>query len=65
LYTAQCQSVGGATSLQVIPTGVPGDPRPLVKASLGPVWGYHVDDVNLSLGNLVGDVAREEAAYHR
>jgi len=65
LYTAQCQSVGGATSLQVIPTGIPGDPRPLVKASLGPLWGYHVDDVNLALGNLVTDVAMEEAAYHR
>jgi hypothetical protein len=64
LYTAQCQSVGGATSLQVIPTGIPGDVRPLVKASLGPVWGYHLDDVNLALGNLVTDVAAEEAAYH-
>jgi Protein of unknown function (DUF3089) len=64
LYTAQCQSVGGATSLQVIPTGIPGDVRPLVKASLGPVWGYHVSDVNLALGNLVTDVAAEETAYH-
>ena len=65
LYTAQCQSVGGATSLQVIPTGIPGDPRPKVSASLGPVWGYHLVDVNLALGNLVRDVAREEAAYRR
>jgi Protein of unknown function (DUF3089) len=64
LYTAQCQSVGGATSLQVIPTGVAGDPRPKVTASLGPLWGYHLDDVNLALGNLVSDVAREEAAFH-
>jgi hypothetical protein len=65
LYTAQCQSVGGATTLQVIPTGIPGDPRPKVSASLGPVWGYHLFDVNLALGNLVRDVAREEAAYRR
>jgi len=63
LYTAQCQSVGGATSLQVIPTGIPGDPRPKVTASLGPVWGYHLEDVNLALGNLVRDVRSEEAAY--
>ena len=54
---------GGATWLQVTPTGVPGDPRPLVAASLGPDWGYHLDDVNLALGNLVADVANEEAAY--
>jgi hypothetical protein len=63
LYTAQCQSVGGATSLQVIPTGIPGDVRPLVTASLGPTWGYHLNDVNLALGNLVTDVAHEESAY--
>ena len=63
LYTARCQTIGGATTLQVTPTGVPGDPRPLVTASLGPDWGYHLDDVNLALGNLVADVARQEAAY--
>jgi hypothetical protein len=65
LYTGQCQTADGATSLQVIPTGVTGDPRPLVLASLGPNWGYHVNDVNLTLGNLVSDVAAEEGAYHR
>jgi hypothetical protein len=62
LYAARCETIGGATTLQVTPTGVPGDPRPTVTASLGPAWGYHVDDVNLALGNLVSDVAREEAA---
>jgi hypothetical protein len=65
LYTAQCQSVGGATSLQVIPTGIRGDVRPHVTASLGPVWGYHLNDVNLALGNLVADVGHEESAYRR
>jgi hypothetical protein len=63
LYTARCLSRGGATWLQVTPTAVPKDPRPLVTASLGPDWGYHLDDVNLALGNLVSDVAQEEAAY--
>ncbi len=63
LYSARCETIGGATTLQVTPTGVPGDPRPLVAATLGPEWGYHLDDVNLALGNLVVDVANEEAAY--
>ena len=56
LYTAQCRQSGGASWLQVTATPVPGDPRPTVSASLGPQWGYHLDDVNLALGNLVTDV---------
>jgi hypothetical protein len=63
LYTARCESRDGATWLQVTSTAVPQDPRPLVTAVLGPEWGYHLDDVNLALGNLVSDVARQEAAY--
>jgi hypothetical protein len=63
LYTARCVSQDGATWLQVTPTAVPKDPRPLVAATLGPTWGYHLSDVNLALGNLVSDVAQEEAAY--
>ena len=63
LYTARCESRDGATWLQVTSTAVAQDPRPLVTAVLGPAWGYHLDDVNLALGNLVPDVAREEAAY--
>jgi hypothetical protein len=63
LYTARCQHRGGATWLQVTPTSLPSDPRPTVTASLGPDWGYHVDDVNLALGNLVADVRQEEASY--
>ena len=42
----------------------PGDPRHAVADPQGPKWGYHVDDVNLSLRNLIFDVNREEAAYH-
>ncbi len=64
LYTAECKTAGGATWLQVTPTGIPGDTRPLVKASLGPTWGYHLDDVNLALGNLVSDVAMLESQYN-
>ena len=63
LYTAQCEQGGGASWLQVTATPGMGDARPTVSASLGPQWGYHLVDVNLALGNLVSDVARQEAAY--
>jgi hypothetical protein len=35
----------------------------VVTEQLGPNWGYHVDDVNLALGNLVPDVAAAEASW--
>jgi hypothetical protein len=73
LYTAQCESKGGATWLDVKSTAPLSVPHPtmlalelsqmFVTASLGPDWGYHAEDVNLALGNLVNDVAQEEAAY--
>ncbi|HXY28321.1 MAG TPA: DUF3089 domain-containing protein [Acidimicrobiales bacterium] len=61
LYSASCQQAGGATWLQVNTLTVAG--RPVVTESLGPDWGYHVDDVNLALGNLVDDVRAEEVAF--
>ena len=61
LYTATCQSMGGAAWLQV--DARPGDTRPVVTPVLGPTWGLHIDDVNLGLGNLVDDVRAEETAY--
>jgi hypothetical protein len=64
LYTATCESSRGATWLQVDTASAPGDPRPKVTPTLGPLWGYHVYDVNLALGDLVYDVAAQEAAYH-
>jgi hypothetical protein len=63
LYSASCQHAGGATWLQVTPTHVSGDPRPLVQVLPTADWGYHLEDVNLALGNLVKDVSSEEAAY--
>ena len=63
LYTAQCRQSGGASWLQVSATPAAADPRPTVSASLGPLWGYHLDDVNLALGNLVVDVGLQESAY--
>ena len=63
LYRASCESAGGATRLQVDKLRSPGDTRSVVTASLGPTWGYHADDVNLTLGNLVSVVSALEAAY--
>jgi hypothetical protein len=61
LYTAACESRGGATWLQI--NSAPGDTRPVVQPSLGPTWGLHADDINLTLGNLLHDVKAEEASY--
>jgi hypothetical protein len=63
LYTAQCRSATGATWLQVTATPAPSDPRPTVTDGLGPLWGYHLVDVNIALGNLVRDVTAEETAF--
>ncbi len=63
LYTATCKTAGNATWLQVAAASIPHDPRPTVTETLGPLWGFHVSDVNLALGNLVGDVAVEEASF--
>jgi hypothetical protein len=63
LYRASCRSAGGATWLQVDTVRTPGDTRPRVTAGLGPEWGYHGDDMNLTLGNLVADVSAFESAH--
>jgi hypothetical protein len=63
LYTGTCRSSGGATWLQITANSAPADRRPRVQAILGPTWGLHLYDINLALGNLVLDVAAQEAAY--
>jgi hypothetical protein len=65
LYTVQCKHSGNATWLQVTSTKSKGDPRPVVGVSptLGPTWGLHLDDINFAMGDLVLDVAYQEAAY--
>ena len=61
--TAQCKHQGGAAWLQVDRILPPTqDFRPSV-TNEGPMWGFHLDDLNLALGNLVLDVAFEEASY--
>lgn len=63
LYTASCHNADGASWLQVDHVATPGDNRPVISAWLGPAWGYHGDDVNVALGNLVDDVRAAEAHY--
>jgi hypothetical protein len=63
LYSASCRSADGATWLQVTDIAAHGDTRPVVSEVRGPGWGYHPDDINLTLGNLITDVTHAEAAY--
>ena len=63
LYTAHCESAGGATWLQVDTTGIAGDKRQVVFQTLGSGWGLHLFDVNLALGNLVELVRAQAVAF--
>ncbi|HZP73821.1 MAG TPA: DUF3089 domain-containing protein [Gaiellaceae bacterium] len=63
LYRAACRTAQGATWLQVGKATSASDKRPVVTEKDGPDWGYHSDDVNLALGNLVADVAAAERAW--
>jgi hypothetical protein len=65
LYKASCKTSDGLTWLQVTGTAGPSDTRPRVTEKDGAVWGFHVADVNLALGNLVADVQRQEDAYSK
>jgi pimeloyl-ACP methyl ester carboxylesterase len=65
LYTGQCQYKEGASWLQVSGPVHAGDPRPIVTQSIGPTWGLHLVDVNISLGNLVSLVGAEGRAFER
>lgn len=63
LYRARCETAPGGVGWLQVTKANPEDRRPTVKESLGPDWGYHADDVNLGLGNLVADVAAAEATF--
>ncbi len=62
-YAGTCETEGGASWLQVTPVAASGDTRPLVNEIAGPTWGYHFQDINLTLGNLVADVHAAELAF--
>ena len=61
LYSATCRRQRGATWLQIDTLVTAG--RPVISESLGSAWGYHLDDINLALGNLVEDVRAAEVTY--
>jgi Protein of unknown function (DUF3089) len=61
LYSARCVHSADATWLQV--THATGTDRPVVSVTTPPTFGYHQYDVNLSLGNLLADVAAAEGHY--
>jgi hypothetical protein len=65
LYPAACKHTANVTWLQVNDIGASSDRRPRVTETAGPDWGYHEEDVNLALGNLLADVATQETAYQR
>jgi hypothetical protein len=70
LYSATCEQGGGATWLQVTSLAGTSHTRPVVNQDIvsgtpdtGPAWGYHGYEYNLTLGNLLHDVAGQEAAW--
>jgi Protein of unknown function (DUF3089) len=62
-YAAQCRHQNGASWLQLNYTGPHGDPREQIHETLGPLWGTHLVDVNVALGNLVGLVRLQSILY--
>jgi hypothetical protein len=72
LYAASCEQGGGATWLQVTSLAGASQTRPVLNddhlsglagADTGPAWGYHGYEYSLTLGNLLQDVAAQEAAW--
>jgi hypothetical protein len=58
-YSARCQTINGATVLEIKP--LHGAPKPTPAPD--PTWGLHLLDANIALGNLVRIVAREARAF--
>ena len=70
LYSAACEQGGGASWLQVDSLAGHSSTRPVVNEDFvsgtqdtGPAWGYHAYEYELTVGNLLRDVAGEEAAW--
>jgi hypothetical protein len=62
-YSGQCEHANGASWLQLSDVGPVADPREKLAEVLGPLWGTHLNDVNIALGNLVGMTALQSATY--
>ncbi len=65
LFKAACREADGASWLQIDDVRGPGDTRPHLIDSLGPMWGLHLVDVNIALGDLVSLVRQQGAAWSR
>jgi hypothetical protein len=71
LYSASCQHGGGANWLQVASLAGTSHTRPVVNEDIignygggtGPAYGYHSYEYGLTLGNLLQDLAGEEATW--
>jgi hypothetical protein len=70
LYSASCDQGGGATWLQVTSLAGTSRTRPVVNddkmgglGGTGPAWGYHGYEYWLTLGNLLRDIAGQEAGW--
>jgi hypothetical protein len=62
-YESSCRQAGNATWLQLEKIVPATDARPTVAETLGANWGYHLDDMNLPMDDLVRDVRTQELAY--
>ncbi|HTW97147.1 MAG TPA: DUF3089 domain-containing protein [Acidimicrobiales bacterium] len=71
LYSASCRLGGGASWLQVTTLAGASHARPVLSDKvvdfdgdeLGPAWGYHGFEYGLALGDVLEDIAAEEAAW--
>jgi hypothetical protein len=61
-YSAQCEHRNGASWLQLNLVNE-NDTRERLAETLGPLWGTHLVDVNVALGNLVPSVGLQAAHY--
>jgi Protein of unknown function (DUF3089) len=61
-YSGQCDRAGGATWLQLTPTSSTDTREPIIEA-LGPLWGTHLEDVDVALGNLVANSGLQALNY--
>jgi hypothetical protein len=61
-YSAQCKLANGASWLQLTEASS-SDSREALLETLGPLWGTHLDDVNVAFGNLVADVGLQSTSY--
>jgi Protein of unknown function (DUF3089) len=61
-YSARCEARNGASWLQ-LNLNNENDTRERIEETLGPLWGTHLVDVNVALGNLVADVGIQGAGY--